>query len=541
MSSDLPCGKTAVNQSVRRVHVPGTLHRDLRVAMSSLRLENGDRIRLYDTSGPYINPLPGNDMPAPRQQWLSQRQDIVSSTSGALKAADGKAITQLEYARAGVITPEMEYVAIRENLGQIKADSLITPEFVRQQVACGAAIIPANINHIELEPMIIGRAFKVKVNANIGTSGTVSDPVQEAEKMVDAVRFGADTVMDLSTGDLIRETREAIIRRSPVPIGTVPLYEALKRVEGKAEDLSWQLYADVLREHAEQGVDYVTIHAGVLRDHVAHAKGRVTGVVSRGGAIIARWCAAHNQENFLYTHFDEICDILAAYDMAVSLGDGLRPGSTDDANDRAQFAELKTLGELAKHAMNRGVQTMIEGPGHVPMDKIAENMERHGAYCGEAPLYTLGPLVTDAAPGFDHITGAIGGAMIAWMGTSMLCVVTPKEHMGLPNRNDVREGVTAFRIAAHAADLAKGHPAAKVRDRALSDARYDFRWRDQIALSLNPHAAQAMRDAVREETGSREAEDDTHACTMCGEAFCSMRGYRETVEDDYKPALLNSL
>ena len=495
MSTDRICRNPIDDAS--RVVVRGTLHPEVAVPFAELALKEGP-FRLDLTGGSHTRAVAA---PLPRP-WLAGR------------ASPG---TQRQQAQAGVITPEMEYVAIRESLG---VPGRITPEFVRDEVARGAAIIPANVNHPELEPMAIGRAFRVKVNANIGTSGEVSDLGLEVEKMVDAVRHGADTVMDLSTGANILETREAILRASPVPIGTVPLYEALLRAGGKAENLSWEIFVETLLDHARQGVDYVTIHAGLRRAHLPLAAKRVTGVVSRGGAILAQWCAAHDAENFLYSRFPEICGILARYDIAVSLGDGLRPGCIADANDAAQFAELDTLGELGKIAAEHGVQTMIEGPGHVPMHKIAENITRHAAACGEAPLYTLGPLVTDAAPGFDHITGAIGGAMIAWMGASMLCVVTPKEHLGLPDRDDVRHGVTAFRVAAHAADLAKGLASAQARDDALSRARYAFRWNEQIALSLDPLTAQAFRG---------DAGNDHH-CTMCGEAFCSMRGFRSVAE-----------
>lgn len=495
MSNPLSC-RNPIDDATRVV-VRGVLHPEVAVPFAEIALKTGP-FRLDLTAGCHAHGAPA---PLPRP-WLAR----------------GLAPkTQRQWALAGVVTPEMEYVAIRESLG---VPGRITPEFVRDEVARGAAIIPANVKHPELEPMAIGRAFRVKVNANIGTSGEVSDLGREVEKMIDAVRHGADTVMDLSTGANLHETREAILRAAPVPIGTVPLYEALLRAGGKAENLSWEIFAETLRDHARQGVDYVTIHAGLRRAHLPLAAGRVTGVVSRGGAILAQWCAKHDAENFLYTHFADICEILATYDVAVSLGDGLRPGCTADANDAAQFAELDTLGELSQIAAAHGVQTMIEGPGHVPMHKIAENLTRHAAACGEAPLYTLGPLVTDAAPGFDHITGAIGGAMIAWMGASMLCVVTPKEHLGLPDRDDIRQGVTAFRVAAHAADLAKGLASAQARDDALSRARYGFRWNEQIALSLDPRTAQAYRG---------DAGNDHH-CTMCGEAFCSMRGFRSVAE-----------
>ncbi len=492
---------------VRRV-VRGTLHPEVAVPCREIPLADAPPLVLdaADAGGPGI-----------KRPWLARRPDLARDAAGALCAAPGRRITQRDRAAAGEITPEMEWAAIRESLG---APGSVTPEAVRAAVARGAAILPANPNHPELEPMAIGGGFRVKVNANIGTSGSVSNLAAEVEKMTDAVAAGADTVMDLSTGAEIARTREAILRAAPVPIGTVPLYEALVRAGGKPEDLTWEIFAATLLDHARQGVDYVTIHAGLRRAHLPLAAARTTGVVSRGGAILARWCAAWDAENFLYDRFDDICDILAAYDVAVSLGDGLRPGSGADANDAAQFAELETLGELAAHAGTRGVQTMIEGPGHVPMDGIAENIARHRAACGEAPLYTLGPLVTDAAPGYDHLTGAIGGAMIAWMGASMLCVVTPKEHLGLPDREDVRRGVAAFRVAAHAADVARGRPAAKARDLALSRARYAFRWEEQIALALDPATARAYRG----EAGGE------HHCTMCGEAFCSMRGFRSVAE-----------
>lgn len=492
---------------VRRV-VRGTLHPEVAVPCREIPLADAPPLALdvADAGGPGI-----------KRPWLARRPDLTRDAVGALCAAPGCRITQRDRAAAGEITPEMEWAAIRESLG---APDSVTPEAVRAAVARGAAILPANPNHPELEPMAIGGGFRVKVNANIGTSGSVSNLAAEVDKMTDAVAAGADTVMDLSTGAEIARTREAILRAAPVPIGTVPLYEALVRAGGKPENLTWEIFAATLLDHARQGVDYVTIHAGLRRAHLPLAAARTTGVVSRGGAILARWCAAWDAENFLYDRFDDICDILAAYDVAVSLGDGLRPGSGADANDAAQFAELETLGELAAHAGTRGVQTMIEGPGHVPMDGIAENIARHRAACGEAPLYTLGPLVTDAAPGYDHLTGAIGGAMIAWMGASMLCVVTPKEHLGLPDREDVRQGVAAFRVAAHAADVARGRPAAKARDLALSRARYAFRWEEQIALALDPATARAYRG----EAGGE------HHCTMCGEAFCSMRGFRSVAE-----------
>ncbi len=453
------------------------------------------------------------------------------------RAIDGACVTQMHYARRGIITPEMEFIAIRENLrmqsyrdtgllkrhagegfGAVIPDE-ITPEFVRSEVARGRAIIPANINHPELEPMIIGRNFLVKINANIGNSAVTSSVAEEVEKMTWSIRWGGDTVMDLSTGKNIHETREWIIRNAPVPIGTVPIYQALEKVNGKAEDLTWELYRDTLIEQAEQGVDYFTIHAGVRLAYIPLTARRVTGIVSRGGSILAKWCLSHHRENFLYTHFEEICEIMRAYDVSFSLGDGLRPGSIADANDEAQFAELKTLGELTQVAWRHDVQVMIEGPGHVPMQRIKENMEKELRECHEAPFYTLGPLTTDIAPGYDHITSAIGAAMIGWFGTAMLCYVTPKEHLGLPNRADVREGIIAYKIAAHAADLAKGHPAAQLRDNALSRARFEFRWEDQFNLGLDPERAREYHD----ETLPKDAHKAAHFCSMCGPNFCSMK------------------
>jgi phosphomethylpyrimidine synthase len=468
----------------------------------------------------------------------------------------------MHYARRGIVTPEMEYVAVRENqrLDEIADGVLkrrhpgrafgarlperVTAEFVRDEVAAGRAIIPANINHPETEPMVIGRNFRVKVNANIGNSAVTSSIADEVEKLVWAIRWGADTVMDLSTGKHIHETREWIIRNSPVPIGTVPIYQALEKVDGKAEELSWEIYRDTLIEQAEQGVDYFTIHAGVRLAYVPLTARRVTGIVSRGGSIMAKWCLAHHRESFLYTHFDEICEIMKAYDVAFSLGDGLRPGSIADANDEAQFAELETLGELTRKAWDQDCQVMIEGPGHVPMQLIKENMDKELAACFEAPFYTLGPLTTDIAPGYDHITSAIGAAQIGWYGTAMLCYVTPKEHLGLPDKNDVREGIVTYRIAAHAADLAKGHPAAQIRDNALSKARFEFRWEDQFHLGLDPERAQAYHDA----TLPKEAHKLAHFCSMCGPNFCSMkitqevRDYaREQGIDDPEEALTRGL
>lgn len=549
-------------------YVKGTLN-DLKVGMRKIELsptrnnkgnmEDNQPLITYDTTGAFTDPGYIVDiakgLPRLREQWILERGDVdsldhPSSDYGVdrlkdqelaeirfpnagkkvFRAQKGRHVTQMHYARQGIITPEMEYVAIRENQhletngnGQ---DSFITPEFVRQEIAAGRAIIPANINHPEAEPMIIGRKFLVKINANIGNSPTTSSIAEEVEKSLWAIRWGSDTVMDLSTGKNIHETREWIIRNSPVPIGTVPLYQALEKVNGKAEDLNWEVYRDTLIEQAEQGVSYFTIHAGLLWSHVRLTMNRTTGIVSRGGAIMAKWCLAHHKENFLYTHFDEICDILAAYDVGVSLGDGLRPGSIADANDKAQFSELDTLGELTKIAWAKDVQVMIEGPGHVPMHKIAENMERQIKSCHDAPFYTLGPLATDIAPGYDHITSAIGGAMIAWQGTAMLCYVTPKEHLGLPNKEDVREGVVTFKLAAHAADLAKGHPGAQYRDDAMSKARFEFRWKDQFHLALDPEKALAFHDETLPDEGNKQS----HFCSMCGEHFCSMRASHQLKE-----------
>ncbi|MFZ6030506.1 MAG: phosphomethylpyrimidine synthase ThiC [Chloroflexota bacterium] len=495
-------------------------------------------VQVYDTSGPYTDPSFQIDihqgLPALRRYWVLERGDVeecdqlvtqpdmpgpessssLESFSGLqqrpLRARSGQAVTQLHYARRGVITPEMEFVALREQ---------VSPAFVRGEVAAGRAIIPANINHTESEPMIIGRNFLVKINANIGNSATTSSIEEEVEKMVWATHWGADTIMDLSTGKNIHTIREWIIRNSPVPIGTVPIYQALEKVDGKAQELTWEIYRDTLLEQAEQGVDYFTIHAGVRLAYIPLTAERTTGIVSRGGSILAAWCLAHHQENFLYTHFEEICEIMRAYDVSFSLGDGLRPGSIADANDAAQFAELETLGELTKIAWKHDVQVMIEGPGHIPMHKIKENMDRQLEVCHEAPFYTLGPLTTDIAPGYDHITSAIGAAMIGWFGTAMLCYVTPKEHLGLPNREDVKAGVIAYKIAAHAADLAKGHPGAQARDDALSKARFEFRWQDQFNLSLDPETALAYHD----ETLPAEPAKTAHFCSMCGPHFCSMR------------------
>ncbi len=498
-------------------------------------------VTLYDTSGPYTDLAVDVDakrgLSPLRETWIRGRGDVeeLPGKRRVLRAKPGANVSQMHYARRGIVTPEMEFVAIRENqlrdaarayIAQHPGESfgasiptVITPEFVRDEIARGRAILPANVNHPESEPMIIGRNFLVKINANMGTSAVTSSIDEEVEKLVWAIRWGADTVMDLSTGADIHETREWIVRNSPVPIGTVPIYQALEKVDGKAEELTWELFRDTLIEQAEQGVDYFTIHAGVLLRYVPLTARRVTGIVSRGGSIMAKWCLAHHRENFLYTRFEEICEIMKAYDVAFSLGDGLRPGSIADANDAAQFAELDTLGELTRVAWKHDVQTMIEGPGHVPMHLIKENMDRQLAVCGEAPFYTLGPLTTDVAPGYDHMTSAIGAAMIGWYGTAMLCYVTPKEHLGLPNREDVKQGVIAYKIAAHAADLAKGHPGAQVRDNALSKARFEFRWEDQFNLSLDPDTARAYHDATLPAEGAKTA----HFCSMCGPNFCSMK------------------
>src|SRR5213593_2670544 len=572
----------------RKKYIEGS-RASIRVPMREIRLtptksfksgavEENAPFLIYDTSGPYTDPVAGIDIRrglAPlRQEWIIGRGDVetlseVSSEYGRLRLADRKLdalrfahlrkplrakpgcnVTQMHHARKGIITPEMEFIAIRENLkrqaamcqgngngngngrggnrltsqhpGNAWGASIpdeVTPEFVRDEVARGRAIIPSNINHLEIEPMIIGRNFLVKINANIGNSAVASSIEEEVEKMIWATRWGADTVMDLSTGDDIHETREWILRNSPVPIGTVPIYQALEKVGGKAEELTWEIYRDTLIEQAEQGVDYFTIHAGVLLRYVPLTAKRVTGIVSRGGSILAKWCLSHHKENFLYTNFREICEIMAAYDVAFSLGDGLRPGSTADANDEAQFAELETLGELTTIAWEHDCQVMIEGPGHIPMHLIKENMDRELTVCHEAPFYTLGPLTTDIAPGYDHITSAIGAAMIGWFGTAMLCYVTPKEHLGLPNKKDVKDGVIAYKIAAHAADIAKGHPGAQAWDDALSKARFEFRWRDQFNLSLDPDTARAYHD----ETLPAEPAKLAHFCSMCGPHFCSMK------------------
>lgn len=533
----------------RKVYIEGP-RPDIRVPMREIALsptsdsygshENAP-VRVYDTSGPYSDTDAVTDitkgLPQGRRSWILERGDVEeyegrqikpedngylendpranmqqfpSNGQRPLRAKPGRNVTQMHYARQGIITPEMQYIAIREN---------VSAEFVRDEVARGRAIIPSNINHPESEPMIIGRNFLVKINANIGNSAVGSSIKEEVEKMTWATRWGADTIMDLSTGKNIHTTREWIVRNSPVPIGTVPIYQALEKVNGKAEDLSWEVYRDTLIEQAEQGVDYFTIHAGVLLRYVPLTAKRLTGIVSRGGSIMAAWCLAHHEENFLYTHFEEICEIMKAYDIAFSLGDGLRPGCIADANDEAQFAELETLGELTQIAWKHDVQVMIEGPGHVPMHQIKENMDKQLEICDEAPFYTLGPLTTDIAPGYDHITSAIGAAMIGWFGTAMLCYVTPKEHLGLPNKEDVREGVITYKIAAHAADLAKGHPGAQDRDNALSKARFEFRWRDQFHLSLDPERAMEYHDETLPAEGAKTA----HFCSMCGPKFCSMR------------------
>jgi phosphomethylpyrimidine synthase len=559
----------------KKIYVKGKIH-NIEVAMREISLsdtvnkfkttapvEKNPPVVVYDTSGPFTDPNIELDvrkgLPQIRKQWILDRGDVeeldqISSEFGRerlndasldhlryeylekpLKAKAGLNVSQLHYAKKGIITPEMEYIAIRENqqieeqiriraqhkgenFGANTPKNLITPEFVRDEIASGRAVLPNNINHPETEPMIIGRNFLVKINANIGNSATTSSIEEEVEKTVWACRWGADTIMDLSTGANIHETREWILRNSPVPIGTVPIYQALEKVNGKAENLTWELFRDTLIEQAEQGVDYFTIHAGVLLRYVPMTAKRLTGIVSRGGSIMAKWCLAHHKENFLYTHFEEICEIMKAYDVAFSLGDGLRPGCIADANDEAQFAELETLGELTKIAWKHDVQTIIEGPGHVPMHMIKENMEKQLKECHEAPFYTLGPLTTDIAPGYDHITSAIGAAMIGWFGTAMLCYVTPKEHLGLPNRKDVKDGVITYKLAAHAADLAKGHPGAQHRDDALSKARFEFRWQDQFNLSLDPDTAREFHDETLPAEGAKTA----HFCSMCGPHFCSM-------------------
>ena len=522
----------------RKVYASCAAHPDMRVPLRAIDVGGGEPcVMQYDSSGPYTDPDAGIDttrgLPHLRARWIRDRNDVEVTSAGTLRGLAGRAVTQMAYARAGIVTPEMEYIAVRENLGRLTAPAtrfdgepfgaplpdLITAEFVRAEVAAGRAIIPANINHPESEPMIIGRSFLTKINANIGNSAVVSSIDEEVEKMVWSIRWGADTVMDLSTGRDITETRGWILRNSPVPIGTVPVYQALERVNGKAEDLTWEVFRDVLIEQAEQGVDYFTIHAGLRLAHIPLTARRVTGIVSRGGSILAKWCLSHHRENFLYDRFAEICEICRTYDVALSLGDGLRPGSLADANDAAQFAELETLGELTKIAWDRDVQVMIEGPGHVPLHKIKENVELQQRLCHDAPFYTLGPIVTDVAPGYDHITSAIGAAMIGWFGTAMLCYVTPKEHLGLPDRDDVKAGVIAYKIAAHAADVAKGHPAARLHDDAMSRARFSFRWKDQFALALDPDTAQAFHDETLPAEGAKTA----HFCSMCGPKFCSMK------------------
>ncbi|HXB40874.1 MAG TPA: phosphomethylpyrimidine synthase ThiC [Bacteroidia bacterium] len=562
----------------KKIYVNGKIH-DIKVAMREIvltdtmhkfngnnKIEKNDSVTVYDTSGPYTDPNIQIDLkkglPRLREEWILKRGDAeelkeISSEYGRerfndksldtlrfehirkpLKAKPGKNVSQLHYAKQGIITPEMEYIAIRENqrIDEVKKSNLcaqhagnsfgantpknlITPEFVRDEIAAGRAIIPNNINHPESEPMIIGRNFLVKINTNIGNSAVSSSIEEEVEKAVWSCRWGGDTLMDLSTGKNIHETREWIIRNCPVPVGTVPIYQALEKVNGKAEDLTWEIFRDTLIEQAEQGVDYFTIHAGVLLRYVPLTAKRITGIVSRGGSIMAKWCLAHHKENFLYTHFEDICEIMKAYDVAFSLGDGLRPGCIADANDAAQFGELETLGELTKIAWKHDIQVMIEGPGHVPMHMIKENMDKQLKECHEAPFYTLGPLTTDIAPGYDHITSAIGAAMIGWFGTAMLCYVTPKEHLGLPNKKDVKDGVIAYKIAAHAADLAKGHPGAQYRDNVLSKARFEFRWEDQFNLSLDPDTAREFHDETLPADGAKIA----HFCSMCGPHFCSMK------------------
>ena len=558
----------------KKVYVHGTTHTDVAVPLRQISLTEGastPEFNVYDTSGPYTDESAIIDiykgLPKLRSQWIRARGDVEEVTARSvkpedngfkasdkvtdihtveqfphvnltpLKAKPGKAVTQLAYARAGIITPEMEFIAIRENEGRTKAadrgnkpyrngnnfgahiPDTITPEFVRDEIAAGRAIIPANINHPEIEPMIIGRNFKVKINANIGNSAVTSSVAEEVEKMVWAIRWGADNVMDLSTGRNIHNIREWIIRNSPVPIGTVPIYQALEKVGGIAEELTYDIYRDTLIEQCEQGVDYFTIHAGVRLPFIPMTAERKTGIVSRGGSIMAKWCMAHHKESFLFENFEDICEVMRAYDVSFSLGDGLRPGSIHDANDEAQFSELKTLGELTKIAWDYDCQVMIEGPGHVPMHLIKENMDKQLKECYEAPFYTLGPLTTDIAPGYDHITSAIGAAQIGWYGTAMLCYVTPKEHLGLPDRDDVKEGVITYKVAAHAADLAKGHPAAYHRDDALSEARFEFRWHDQFNLSLDPERARDYHDQTLPAEGAKVA----HFCSMCGPKFCSMK------------------
>ena len=549
----------------RKIYKAGAIHAHIRVPLREISVHptaGEPPVVVYDSSGPYTDEAITTDITAGlariRESWIAGRGDVAAYEGRHVKPADngfaaddhltpefptrhrplrgvdGKAVTQLAYARAGIITPEMEFVCIRENMGRdrpaprqagegqswgAEIPDYVTPEFVRAEIASGRAIIPANINHPEAEPMIIGRNFLVKVNANMGTSAVSSSMAEEVDKLVWSIRWGADTVMDLSTGRNIHNTREWIVRNAPVPIGTVPIYQALEKVDGIAEHLTWEIFRDTLIEQAEQGVDYFTIHAGVRLHYVPMTVSRVTGIVSRGGSIMAKWCLHHHRENFLYEHFEEICDICRAYDVSFSLGDGLRPGSIADANDQAQFAELDTLGELTKVAWAKDCQVMIEGPGHVPMHKIKANMDKQLTTCGEAPFYTLGPLTTDIAPGYDHITSGIGAAMIGWFGTAMLCYVTPKEHLGLPGRDDVKVGVITYKIAAHAADLAKGHPGAQMRDDALSRARFEFRWEDQFNLALDPETARDFHD----QTLPKQAHKVAHFCSMCGPKFCSMR------------------
>lgn len=554
--------------SSEKVYMEGTLFPEIRVAMRKVNLtptvtkdKNGEKhfsenapVYIYDTSGAYSDPKVEinlkRGLPRLREPWilkrggvekLSQqsseycRERLANNSLDELRfqhialpyrALPGKSVTQMAYAKQGIITPEMEYVAIRENMNceELGIKTHITPEFVREEVAAGRAVIPANINHPEAEPMIIGRNFLVKINTNIGNSATTSNINEEVEKAVWSCKWGGDTIMDLSTGANIHETREWIIRNSPVPVGTVPMYQAMEKVHGVAKNLTWELYRDTLIEQCEQGVDYFTIHCGIRRKNIHLANGRLTGMVSRGGSIISEWCLQNDRESFLYEHFDDICDICAQYDVAISLGDGLRPGSIYDANDAAQFAELDTMGELVERAWAKNVQAFIEGPGHVPMNKIKENMERQIEKCHNAPFYTLGPLVTDIAPGYDHITSAIGAAQIGWLGTAMLCYVTPKEHLALPNRDDVRTGVVTYKLAAHAADLAKGHPSAQIRDNALSKARYEFRWKDQFNLGLDPELAQKYYKEAHYENGE--------FCTMCGPNFCAMRISRRLKDCD---------
>ena len=576
---------TRILPASKKVYIQGS-RPDIQVPMREIELtdtptglggEQNPPLMVYDTSGVYTDPAIQIDLnkglPNVRETWIEARNDsevldTLSSSFGQERLRDirtagirfahiqkprrakrGANVTQMHYARQGIITPEMEYIAIRENQRQRESIDMrqhagqnfgarnlmeITPEFVRKEVAEGRAIIPANINHPEIEPMIIGRNFLVKINANIGNSALGSSIDEEVSKMTWATRWGADTIMDLSTGKNIHETREWIIRNSPVPIGTVPIYQALEKVDGVAEDLTWEIFKDTLIEQAEQGVDYFTIHAGVLLRYVPMTANRLTGIVSRGGSIMAQWCLAHHEENFLYTHFDDICEIMKAYDVSFSLGDGLRPGSIQDANDEAQFSELRTLGELTHRAWQHDVQVMIEGPGHVPMHLIKENMDLQLDVCKEAPFYTLGPLTTDIAPGYDHITSAIGAAMIGWYGTAMLCYVTPKEHLGLPNKKDVKDGIITYKIAAHAADLAKGHPGVQARDNALSKARFEFRWEDQFNLSLDPDTARSMHD----ETMPKEAHKSAHFCSMCGPKFCSMK-ITQNVRDYAKAQKIN--